>query len=295
MQKQIGSKGQMRGNKMANDRKKLEMFNGLEDGAILFDDDLDLEDKELTRDENGMLVDEEEYKKWLEEGIKQQKGYGTKDSFEGEIPEDDGQSYYNSFRYQDQVRSDTTEAMIVRLKERDNRVAQRDRIIAYSLPLGHKMVAPGDKFGLLVRLIVFGFSYLIGIAVGAMFHLEGMDRILFGGIGLYIGTIIKNNGIDGYTLSDSIARSRFELCVLIYIAVLWVCGLIGLGIMLPVQVVYFIFFVFAAVFHFHNEYGYDKKMIYYKTLIASSFMLLIMVVPPLLNLLTQFLFGVSVF
>lgn len=280
---------------MAKDRKKLEMFNGLEDGAILFDDDLDLEDKELTRDDNGMLVDEEVYKQWLEEGIKQQKGYGTKDSYEGEIPEDDGQSYYNSYRFQDQVRSDTTEAMIVRLKERDNRNAQRDRIIAYSLPMGHKVLAPGDKFGLIVRLIVFGFSYFIGIAIGAMFHLEGMDRILFGGIGLYIGTIIKNNGIDGYTLSDSIARSKFELSVLIYITVLWVCGLIGVSIMLPVYIVYFIIFVFAAVFHFHNEYGYDKKMIYYKTLVASGFMLLIIVVPIVLNFITTALFGVSIF
>ncbi len=280
---------------MANDRKKLEMFNGLEDGAILFDDDLDLEDKELTRDDNGMLVDEEVYKQWLEEGIKQQKGYGTKDSYEGEIPEDDGQSYYNSYRYREHIRSDTTEAMIVRLKERDNRVAQRDRIIAYSLPMGHKVLPPGDNMELLGKLIVFVFSYFIGTAVGAMFHLEGMDRTLFGGIGLYIGTIIKNNGIDGYTLSDSIARSKFNLCVLIYIAVLWVCKMIGVEILLPVYLVYFIFFVFAAVFHFRKEYTFDKKMIFYKTLAASCSMLLVIVVPIILNFITTLLFGVPIF
>lgn len=277
---------------MIKDRKTTELFSGLEDNGSLLDD---LDDKESLQEEEETVFDEEEYKRWLEEGIKEQKGYGTKDSYEGEIPADDGQSYYNSYRYRDQIRSDTTEAMIVRLKERDNRNALRDRMIAYSLPLGHKIVAPGEKFGLIVRLLVFAFSYVIGIAIGAMLHLDGMDRRLCGGIGIYIGTIIKNNGIDGYTLWDSVVRSSFELCVLLYLAVLWVCAWIGVDIMLPVYLVYFIFFVFAAVFHFHNEYGYDKKMIYYKTLVASGFMLLIILAPIAVNALTQFLFGATVF
>lgn len=266
---------------MANRKDITAMFNGLEGTEDLFKDELP-DELSLEAAEVQPEMNEDEYKKWLEEGIKSQKGYGSKGELEGTISEEEFQNYYKSTDYSYQMQCDTTAQMISALKEKDNQKAERDHLILSALPMGFKADKKDYIFDQLMSVVAYLFSFMIGVAIGAPLGASAGEMFLLGSIMGIIGTFIKFNGVQNYPIEETIPTLLLPGWIAVYMLFMWVGQLIGIAYASPVRIAFYIVFLIYIIFHFDREYKYDSKMA--RTLIIkyAVIMMLIIFVPVIL-------------
>lgn len=273
---------------MANRKDMTTMFNGLEGTEDLFKDELDDELSPESADVQPEL-DEEEYKKWLEEGIKSQKGYGSKEKLQGTISEKEFSEYYKSTDYSYQRQSDTTAQMIQNLKEKDNQIAERDHMLLSVLPGGYRAERTDYIFDVFMSAVAYVFSFLMGVAIGAPLGASPCEMYLLGSITGIIGTFIKLNGIQHYTYEETFSMLIIPEWLAVHMLFMWVAQLIGLVYASPARIAFYIVYIIFIIRHFDSEYKYDSKMARTKIIKYSVLMLLLMYVPCILLTIKEFI------
>ena len=193
------------------------------------------EEKIKEMEENKPPVQEKqltEYEQWLEDGLKYDKGYGTKDSYEGEIPEEKDSYAGSTYEQYDKWQEETT-AMIRGLKARDRINEARDENIHKSLFFVTIMKNNGNYSGdpdEIIRMAKTAAWYILTSAamLGAFycFGAKGADLMIPWGIGGVIGAIIRYNGKENYTLSESIIMGAVEVGILGGLTVTWLLSLL---------------------------------------------------------------------
>ena len=193
------------------------------------------EEKIKEMEENKPPVQEKqltEYEQWLEDGLKYDKGYGTKDSYEGEIPEEKDSYAGSTYEQYDKWQEETT-AMIRGLKARDSINEARDENIHKALFFTTIMKNNGNYSGdpdEIIRMAKTAAWYILTSAamLGAFycFGAKGADLMIPWGIGGVIGAIIRYNGKENYTLSESIIMGAVEVGILGGLTVTWLLSLL---------------------------------------------------------------------
>lgn len=193
------------------------------------------EEKIKEMEENKPPVQEKqltEYEQWLEDGLKKDKGYGTKDSYEGEIPEEKDSYAGSTYEQYDKWQEETT-AMIRGLKARDRINEARDENIHKSLFFVTIMKNNGNYSGdpdEIIRMAKTAAWYILTSAamLGAFycFGAKGADLMIPWGIGGVIGAIVRYNGKENYTLSESIIMGAVEVGILGGLTVTWLLSLL---------------------------------------------------------------------
>lgn len=193
------------------------------------------EEKIKEMEENKPPVQEKqltEYEQWLEDGLKYDKGYGTKDSYEGEIPEEKDSYAGSTYEQYDKWQEETT-AMIRGLKARDRINEARDENIHKSLFFVTIMKNNGNYSGdpdEIIRMAKTAAWYILTSAamLGAFycFGAKGADLMIPWGIGGVIGAIVRYNGKENYTLSESIIMGAVEVGILGGLTVTWLLSLL---------------------------------------------------------------------
>ncbi|MCR5020388.1 hypothetical protein [Ruminococcus sp.] len=193
------------------------------------------EEKIKEMEENKPPIQEKqltEYEQWLEDGLKKDKGYGTKDSYEGEIPEEKDSYAGSTYEQYDKWQEETT-AMIRGLKARDSINEARDENIHKALFFTTIMKNNGNYSGdpdEIIRMAKTAAWYILTSAamLGAFycFGAKGADLMIPWGIGGVIGAIIRYNGKENYTLSESIIMGAVEVGILGGLTVTWLLSLL---------------------------------------------------------------------
>ena len=194
------------------------ILTGLDD-APLFDDE------EEQQPEQTYEFDYDEFmRERAAQGLTDPPGYGKKTSFQGEIPKDDGDSYYKTTSYTYQKQSDETAEMIARLKERDEHNKLRDdRIISIV-----KITAAQDLFFALFPIVMWYLaSFGAGFGIAWAARLRGMDPILVGCLIGALTSVLRYNAEEAYDMWASMKLSFSQLSLLVMSAVLWVMWLCG--------------------------------------------------------------------
>lgn len=200
-------------------------ISGIED--IVFEDDLDDEVVETPTEE----IDNEEYERWLEESLKESKGYGQKVSYEGEIPEGDGSWYENSTHAAYDKQMAETQQLIVALKEQDAKNKARDDFIHDILPRMNSWQNFSGDATQFLSMIGSAAWYLITALAGAgisfAFGRKGVDMIPWAGIGGVIGAIIRYNGKERYSLTEAILHGFTEIGLFVAAFIIGVWSFFG--------------------------------------------------------------------
>ena len=241
----------------ANDGKLDNIFR-TDDTALneeFFEEKLkELEDKQPAQKEP-----ESEYERWLEESLKVNKGYGTKESYQGEITEEED-SYTGSTMDRHNRQMAETAEMIRRLRARDAADEARDQNIHNALFFatlasnhGNYSGDPNQFIGMVVTAVwyllssaaIMGLFYFLGV--------RGLDLMIPWGLGGVVGAIIRYNGKEGYSLSEAMEHGAVEIGLLAGLTLAWVISLFtNYGLLFAV----FLCGIFATV----GEYIKLKKL-----------------------------------
>lgn len=189
-----------------------------------------------------------EYERWLEENLKEAKGYGQKISYEGEIPEEDGSWYENSTYAAYDKQMAEAQQLIVSLKEQDAKNKARDDFIHDILPRMNSWQNysgdPGHFLAMIGSILWYGVSAGAGAGVAFACGSRGTDMIPFAGVGGLIGAIIRYNGKEGYSLTEAMAHGAAEIGLLIASFVIGVWSFFG---NVPYQAILLIAGAFGAL------------------------------------------------
>ncbi|MBQ8965106.1 hypothetical protein [Ruminococcus sp.] len=216
-----------------------------------------LEDKQEAAPEKPMT----EYEQWLEEGLKKDKGYGEKVSYEGETSQEHDSYKGSTNESYDKWQAETQE-LIRNLKARDARVKARDDNIHDALYLttvvkgGSGISHTGDQvrfFEMIASLAWFLVSSLAVVGVFYGLGVRGNDLLIPFGLGSLIGAIVRYNGKEGYTLSEAFGHGSVEIAVLFSTVVSWIISLFA-NIGLPLVA------LIAGVFAVAGEYFKQKVL-----------------------------------
>ncbi|SFC73348.1 DUF456 domain-containing protein [Ruminococcus albus] len=198
-------------------------------------DDEYFDEKIKEMEENQTPVQEKElteYEQWIEEGLKYDRGYGTKDTYVGEIPEEKD-SYAGSIYEQYDKWQEETTALIRGLKARDSINEARDENIHKAMFFATILNNHGNYSGNrdeLVNMFKTAVWYVLTSAamLGAFycFGAKGADLMIPWGIGGVIGAIIRYNGKENYTISESLVMGAVEVGILGGLAVTWLLSLL---------------------------------------------------------------------
>ena len=175
-----------------------------------------------------------EYDIWLEEGLKKDKGYGAKESYEGDVdPEED--SYKDStYEKYDKWQAETQQ-LIRNLKARDARVEARDdnlHDILYLATLvkgGSGIEHTGNTqrfFGMIIGGVWFAISSLMVMGIFFGLGARGSDLLVPFGLGSLFGAIIRYNGRENYTFTEALQHGAVEVGVLASTVISWIISLI---------------------------------------------------------------------
>lgn len=196
-------------------------LSGIED--IVLPDELPEEDAPAPKKEKEYSS---EYEQWLEENLKEAKGYGQKVAYEGELPKEDNSWYENSTHAAYDRQMADAQARIRALKERDAKIKAREDFIHDSLPNLHGYSGdPNHFWAMLGSMVWYGATALAGAGLGYCFGLRGADMIPMAGVGGVIGAIIRYNGKEGFSLTEAMQRGAVEIGLCIAGLIL---GLLGL-------------------------------------------------------------------
>jgi hypothetical protein len=193
------------------------------------------EEKIKEMEENKPPVQEKqltEYEQWIEEGLKKDKGYGTKDSYEGEIPEEKD-SYAGSLYEQYDKWQEETTALIRGLKVRDSINEARDenihKAMFFATIFNNHGNYSGDRGEIIAWFKNAAWYILTSAAMMGAFYCfgaKGADLMIPWGMGGVIGAIIRYNGKENYTLSESIVMGAVEVGILCGLTVTWLLSLL---------------------------------------------------------------------
>lgn len=222
-----------------SDRRQQELFgSGTETlSEEFFEEKIkELEDKQPVKKEP-----QSEYDKWIEESLKTDKGYGTKESYQGEVAEEKNSYAGSTYESYDRQQEEIT-AMIRRLKARDASNEARDQNIHNALYFSTLTKNHGNYSGDSVKLfdmIKSGAWYVLSsLAVMGLFYMMGVrgsDLFIPWGLGGVIGAVIRYNGMENYTVSEAIQQGVVEVGILIGLALTWILSLIfGAGLVVAI-------------------------------------------------------------
>lgn len=193
------------------------------------------EEKIKEMEENKPPVQEKqltEYEQWLEDNLKYDKGYGTKDSYVGEIPDEPDSYAGSTYEQYDKWQEETT-ALIRGLKTRDKINEARDENIHKAMFFTTIFNNHGNYSGNrdeLVNMFKTAVWYVLTSAamLGAFycFGAKGADLMIPWGMGGVIGAIIRYNGKENYTISESFVMGAVEVGILAGLAVTWLLSLL---------------------------------------------------------------------
>ena len=193
------------------------------------------EEKIKEMEENKPPVQEKqltEYEQWLEDNLKYDKGYGTKDSYVGEIPDEPDSYAGSTYEKYDKWQEETT-ALIRGLKVRDSINEARDenihKALFFATFLKNNGIYSGDR-GEIVAMFKNTVWYILTAAamLGAFycFGVKGSDLFIPWGIGGVIGAIIRYNGKENYSLTESMVMGSVEVGILGGLTVAWLLSLL---------------------------------------------------------------------
>ena len=181
-----------------------------------------------------------EYEQWLEEGLKKDKGYGVKESYEGDT-EPEADSYRDStYEHYDKWQAETQQ-LIRNLKARDARNKARDdnlndmMYVGGILKGGSGTEHPGDPqrfFDMLIHGAWFMISSLAVAGVFFGFGARGYDLLVPFGLGTVVGAIVRYNGKEGYTMTEALQHGSVEIAILVATLISWMISLIFGGNMI---------------------------------------------------------------
>lgn len=173
-----------------------------------------------------------EYEQWLEDGLKYDKGYGTKDSYEGEIPEEKDSYAGSVYEQYDKWQEETT-ALIRGLKARDSINEARDENIHKALFFttflknnGNYSGDPSEIIGMIKTAVWYILTSAAMLGAFYCFGAKGADLMIPWGIGGVIGAIIRYNGKENYSISESMVMGAVEIGILGGLAVTWLLSLL---------------------------------------------------------------------
>ena len=185
-----------------------------------------LEEKQETAPEKELS----EYERWLEEGLKNDKGYGTKVAYTGEVTEEPDSYAGSTHESYDKWQAETQE-LIRNLKRRDARVKARDDNIHDALYLtsvmkgGAGMEHTGDGARFLDIIAALAWYLLFAFAFVGLFKVAGgedMDLWAGGGIGGVVGAIVRYNGRQDYPLWQALQKGAVEVAMCIAFMLCWI-------------------------------------------------------------------------
>lgn len=245
-------------------------ISGIED--IVFDDDISADEIKTPAED----VSDEDYEKWLEENLKESKGYGQKVSYEGEIPEGDGSWYDNSTHAAYDAQMADAQARIRALKERDAKIKAREDFIHDMMPKWNNGYSgdPNHFWAQLGSVVWYGASALAGAGIAFAAGRRGVDMVPMAGVGGLIGAIIRYNGKEGYSLFESMQHGAVEIGLLIASLIIGVWSFFG---HVPYQAMLLLAGGFSALGVFFRErifFARPMTEVFYKTL-------LYIIVPPI--------------
>lgn len=174
-----------------------------------------------------------EYEQWLENGLKKDKGYGSKESYEGEVTEDKDSYKGSTYEQYDKWQAETQE-MIRRLKTRDAAIKARDDSIHDVLYVGSLLKGgssaqyAGDNqrfFGMILGAVWYALTAAAMAGVFFAFGIRGNDLLIPAGIGGVIGAIMRHNGKDGYTVSEAVQLGAAEVGIFVASIIMWILSL----------------------------------------------------------------------
>ena len=185
-----------------------------------------LEEKQETAPEKQLT----EYERWLEEGLKNDKGYGAKVAYTGEVTEEPDSYAGSTHESYDKWQAETQE-LIRNLKRRDARVKARDDNIHDALYLtsvmkgGAGMEHSGDGARFMDIIISLAWYVLFAFTFVGLFKVaggEGMDLWVGGGIGGVVGAIVRYNGRQDYPLWQALQKGAVEVALCIAFILCWI-------------------------------------------------------------------------
>lgn len=174
-----------------------------------------------------------EYEQWLEEGLKKDKGYGDKVSYEGDISEEKDSYKGSTYEQYDKWQAETQE-MIRRLKTRDAAIKARDDSINDALYVGSVLTGgssaqyAGDTqrfLGMILGMVWYAITAAAMAGLFFAFGIRGNDLLIPAGIGGVVGAIIRHNGKDGYTVSEAIQLGAAEVGIFVASIIMWIVSL----------------------------------------------------------------------
>lgn len=193
------------------------------------------EEKIREMEENKPPVQEKqltEYEQWLEDGLKYDKGYGTKDTYMGEIPEEKDSYAGSTYEQYDKWQEETT-ALIRGLKVRDSINEARDenihKALFFATFLINSGIYSGDRGEIIAMFKSAAWYILTAAAMLGVFYCfgaRGSDLFIPWGMGGVIGAIIRYNGKENYTISESMVMGSVEVGILGGLAVAWLLSLL---------------------------------------------------------------------
>lgn len=275
---------------MADLRRKnsIDLLTGLSD-----DDLLPEELQEPPVDDESQKKAQEEYDRWLEEGLRNDKGYGQKISYEDHDPMEDGDSYTGSTMEAYAKQQAEAQAQITKLKAKDAERKARDDMVFHSLSaisiLRHgTYIGDSDFFASYVKAVawyaIFAGSFLgLFYAMGA----RGADLYVITGLGGVIGALVRYNGKEGYPLHLAVEHGAVEIGIFISTVFSWM-----LNLLTNVSVIGAIFIAcpFACVSAYIREkvfFARSRKEAFFKSTYYLSILILVFVVALIEMLLSQ--------
>ena len=247
--------------RIVRDEKMSALFG--EDDIVPDEEELEEKVRELENRKPPVdLTVQTEYEKWLEEGLKKDKGYGEKVAYEGQTAEEKDSYTGSTYESYDKWQAETQE-MIRRLKARDAMNKARDDNLHDALYLtavfkgGSGVQHSGDSdrfFGLILSGVWFMVSSLAVMGLFYAFGVRGLDLLIPFGLGSVTGAIIRYNGKEGYTLSESLKYGAVEVAIFISTVISWLLSLVIGGDLIFAIVV-------AGVFAVGGEY--HKQRIFF--------------------------------
>ena len=171
----------------------------------------------------------DEYQRWLEESLKENKGYGTKGAYEGEPVQEEFDCYTGTtWEAYDKMQQQAQEE-IVRLVRKDKADKERDELILSTLaPVS--IMRSGTYTGdasmfvpMFLGFLWYIFTAAAGIGIGYGVGLRGTDLFIMAGIGGVLGAILRYNGKEGYHFAEALAMSSVELGLFAGFAAVTLC------------------------------------------------------------------------
>ncbi len=168
-----------------------------------------------------------EYEQWLEDGLKENKGYGSRDSFKG-TAESEGKDWYSGSTWEayDKQQEETMD-QLHKLAKKDAADKARDDLLMDTFAAPVQMFrhsgfsGDSDHFiSMLLGALWYILTAMTGVGIGVAAGLEGTDLAIAAGIGGIIGAVIRYNGKENYTFTESLQQGAVEVSLFIASAII---------------------------------------------------------------------------